>query len=83
MGQGEKRLEQMRSNPKGGWGIDDVQVVCDAAGVTLRPPNGGSHYKVTHESQREILTVPCDRPIKSVYIRRLVAYIDAVRDKEP
>jgi hypothetical protein len=34
-----------------------VRVVCDAAGVTLRPPNSGSHYKVTHESQREILTI--------------------------
>ncbi len=31
-------------------------------------------------SQREILTVPFRRPIKPVYIRKLVRFIDAVRD---
>jgi hypothetical protein len=82
MGQGKKRLEQMRANPQKGWTIDDVRVVCNAFNVTLRPPSGGSHYKVTHDSQRDILTVPHNRPIKPVYIRRLVEFIDAVKDRD-
>lgn len=82
MAQAEKRLEDMRSNPKGDWTIDDVRVVCNGHGVELRSPKGSSHYKVTHESQRDILTIPYDRPIKPVYIRRLVEFIDAVKDLE-
>jgi hypothetical protein len=83
MGQGKKRLEDMRSNPQKGWSISDVRVVCDAHYVTLIKPSNGSHYKVTHKSQRDILTVPHDRPIKAIYIRRLVEFIDAVKDKAP
>lgn len=82
MARAEKRLEDMRSNPKADWTIADVRVVCDGHGVELRPPRGGSHYKVTHMSQRDILTIPTDRPIKPVYIRRLVEFIDAVKDAQ-
>lgn len=82
MARADKRLEQMRANPRDGWTIEDVRVVCNAAGVELRSPTGGSHYKVTHASQRDILTIPSDRPIKAPYIRRLVEFIDAVKDHE-
>lgn len=82
MGQGEKRLELMRANPRDGWAISDVRVVCDAFGVVLREPSGGSHYKVSHDSQRDILTIPFGRPIKPIYIRRLVEFIDTVKDRD-
>jgi len=83
MGRGDKRLEQMRTNPKDGWTISDIRVVCDAFGVRLLNPSGGSHYKVAHPTQRDILTIPYRRPIKPIYIRRLVDFIDAVRDTGP
>jgi hypothetical protein len=83
MAQAEKRLEAMRANPKGDWTIEDLRVVCTGHGVNLLPPNGGSHYKVAHPSQRDILTVPRDRPIKPPYIRRFVEFIDAVKDSQP
>lgn len=74
-----KRLEQMRRNPHGNWTIDDVMSVCREAGVECRPPRaGGSHYKVYHRTVQEILTVPFKRPIKPIYIRKLVAFIDEV-----
>jgi hypothetical protein len=37
------------------------------------------HYKVTHSSQAEIVTIPAGRPIKPVYIRLLVNFIERVR----
>ena len=43
----------------------------------------GSHYKVKHESQAEILTVPARRPIKPGYIEALVRFIDAVTGGRP
>ena len=74
-------LERMRRNPAGDWAIGDVESVCRAYGINCVPPTGGgSHYKVSHTSQREILTVPFRRPIKPVYIRKLVRFIEAVRN---
>lgn len=72
-------LERMRRSPAADWTIADVQSVCARHGVRCSPPSGGgSHYKVSHPSQREILTIPRARPVKAVYVRKLVRLIDAV-----
>jgi hypothetical protein len=74
-------LERMRRNPVGDWSIRDIEAVCQAYHIRCAPPTGGgSHYKVSHPSQREILTVPFRKPIKPVYIRKLVRFIAAVGD---
>lgn len=67
----------MRANPRD-WRTEDVQRVCAAAAVECTPPRKGSHYKVKHAAVTEILTVPAHRPIKPVYIRALVRFIDAI-----
>jgi hypothetical protein len=75
-----KRLEQMRANPKADWKIADVEAVCREFGIECRPSrSGSSHYQVKHPGVREILTVPFKRPVKAVYIRRLVEMVDRVR----
>lgn len=72
-------LDDMRRNPRADWTIADVTAVCRQHDVQCRPPSGGgSHWKVSHATQREILTIPQRRPIKPVYVRRLVRFIDAV-----
>jgi len=70
-------LEQMRRNPAGDWRIRDVEAVCREHGLLFRAGKGTSHCHAKHPSAREILTIPARRPIKPVYIRRLVRYIDA------
>jgi hypothetical protein len=78
---GSDLLDRMRSSAMSGWGITDIERVCRAYGVRCTPPSGGgSHYNVSHVSQREILTVPFRRPIKPIYVRKLVRFIDAVRN---
>ena len=79
MSQGIKRLEAMRANPRADWRIEDIIVVCRAFGIDCNAPSNGSHYNVRHSTQREILTVPFKRPIKAVYVKQLVAFVDAVR----
>lgn len=74
-------LERMRANPRD-WRIEDVTTVCAAFGITCTPPRKGSHYKVKHESQAEMLTVPARRPIKAFYIEALVRFVDAVTGAE-
>ena len=76
-GRGSKLLERMRRNPKD-WRIEDVTALCDAFGATCTPPRKGSHYKIKHQGQTEILTIPARRPIKPVYIADLVRFIDQV-----
>ena len=74
-------LDRMRSKPISDWSISDVEKVCREFNVRcVAPSGGGSHFKLSHPSQREILTVPFRRPIKPVYIRKLVRFIDAVRN---
>ena len=74
-----KRLEGMRRNPAGDWTIRDVEWVCREFGIMCEASRGGgSHYKVAHPRMTEKLTIPLKRPIKPVYIRKLVAFIDAV-----
>ena len=80
-GQGEKQFEKMRSNPRDNWDIDDVRVVCNEFGSTLRAPSRGSNYKVAHPGQSEILTIPARRPIKPVYIRMFVEFVDKIQGK--
>ena len=82
MSQAAKRLEAMRRNPKGDWTIEDVRVVCRLKGVACEAPAGGSHYDLSHPSQRDILTIPFRKPLKPVYIRLLVAFVDAVEDHD-
>ena len=78
MARAEKRLDAMRRNPAGDWRIEDISAVCKVFGVECVSPSRGSHYRVAHASVAAILTIPARRPIKPVYIREFVAYIDVV-----
>jgi predicted RNA binding protein YcfA (HicA-like mRNA interferase family) len=69
-------LERMKRNPAGDWSIRDVEAICHESGLLFRPGKGTSHCHLKHPSAREILTIPARRPIKPVYIRKLVRYIE-------
>ncbi len=81
MSKADKRLDGMRRNPQDGWRIEDVQLVCDNEKITCSAPKRGDHYKISHPDRPEILTIPATRPIKPVYIRRLLAFIGRVREE--
>jgi hypothetical protein len=71
----DKLLTQMRGNPAGDWTISDVQLVCVRLGWTCMPPTGGgSHWKIAISGSDAILTIPAKRPIKPVYIRKLMEF---------
>ncbi|MDY7523565.1 type II toxin-antitoxin system HicA family toxin [Sphingomonas sp. 10B4] len=78
MANADKLLERMRANPRD-WRIEDVAALCDGFGIACAPPRKGSHYKVKHVERPEILTIPAHRPIKPIYIRELVRFVDAVQ----
>jgi len=79
MARRDKRLEKMRSNPNG-WRIKHVEALCRSFDIECDPPpGGGSHYTVAHRSQVEQPTVVAAKPIKPIYIRRLVSFVDKVQ----
>ena len=80
MAAGEKLLADMRADPRD-WRINDIERLCTAFGIACVAPRKGSHYKVSHPAMAAILTIPAHRPIKPVYVRELVRFVDAIREK--
>jgi antitoxin HicB len=77
---GPSRLDRMRANPAADWSMDDVLSLCHEHGIRCNPPSGGgSHWKVSELTQRDILTIPNRRPVKAIYIRRLVRFVELVK----
>ncbi|NJM36107.1 MAG: type II toxin-antitoxin system HicA family toxin [Rhodomicrobium sp.] len=76
MGQGKKRLAQMRNNPKDDWKVSDIEVVCRAYGLKFEKPHRDSHYTAYNEISGEILTIPSHGRIKAIYIKQFVKLVD-------
>ncbi|HME70925.1 MAG TPA: type II toxin-antitoxin system HicA family toxin [Myxococcota bacterium] len=76
----DKRLAKMRQNPRD-WRIGDLETVAAGYGFRVRK-SGGSHVVFLHDDLEEALTVPAHRPIKPVYVRRLVKLIDKLEEEK-
>jgi len=75
-----KLLDKMRNNPRDDWTIQNIQTLCGQEGLDCLPPSGGgSHWQVRHPLVNDVLTVPAHRPIKPIYVKRLVQLVAAVR----
>lgn len=69
----------MRANPVG-WRIRHVQALCRTYEIACLPPSGGgSHWTVGHPAMATKLTVVAAKPIKPIYIRYLVSFVDNVQ----
>lgn len=77
VGPRSKRLEKMRDNPRNDWTIEDIEKVCRDLGINCSPPTSGSHYKVSSEHLAGALPIPRNRPIKPIYIKKLLNLADA------
>jgi hypothetical protein len=72
-----KTLEQMRANPRD-WRIEQLETVAKAFAVNIRRPRG-AHVIFEHPAVPTAVSLPARRPIKPVYVRAFVAFIDQVR----
>lgn len=70
----DKKIEQMRSNPKGDWTIADLKGIANRLGIAHRQA-GTSHVTFRAESG-EKLTVPTHKQIKVIYVNNLIELID-------
>jgi len=73
-----KLLEAMRNNPRD-WRMEQLLTVARQFAVTVRN-DGGSHHIFAHKALPDIVSVPAHRPIKPVYVRQFVAFIDTLKE---
>jgi hypothetical protein len=70
-----KLIAKMRRNPRD-WRIEDLKVVALSLGID-HDQHGTSHMIFRHASAGR-LSVPAHRPIKPVYVRLFVEFVDTV-----
>jgi hypothetical protein len=69
----EKLLSKLRDNPHD-WQIETLKDIAKRFNIEWLQP-GTSHVTFRHPNGTK-LTVPADRPIKSIYIKEFVRLID-------
>jgi len=74
----KKILEKMRNNPHD-WRIEQLESIAKWYDIKIRK-SGGSHVVFYHPRWIELLSVPAHRPIKPIYIKKLVSLIDTLID---
>ncbi|MBS0357786.1 MAG: hypothetical protein JSS53_00735 [Proteobacteria bacterium] len=69
----EKLLNNMRHNPRD-WRIEDIKTIAHRYGISYDQP-GTSH--VTFRClNKEKLTIPAHKPIKTIYVKKFLDLID-------
>lgn len=77
MDKADKLLDKMCNNPKD-WHISDIETLAKRYGINVRKGKG-SHVVLDHYNWIELLTIPARRPIKPIYIKKLVRLIEDMR----
>jgi len=77
MSTSEKTFAKMRNNPRN-WRIEDVIAVAKKYDLLIRA-QGGSHYVFGFPGIKDSLTIPAHRPIKAIYIKHFVEFIDKIK----
>jgi len=71
----DKTLDRMRANPRD-WRIEELEAAAKRLGLTVRKSTG-SHVIFQKSSCSLAVSIPAHKPIKPVYVRRLIDLIDA------
>jgi len=74
MSAADKRLAKMRQNPKADWHIDDLKSVARVRAIEWRQP--GTSHVTFRRADGAKLTVPARKPIKPVYVRMFVEFVE-------
>ena len=69
-----KLLEKLRQNPRD-WRIEQLETIARRYGINVRK-SGGSHVVFDHPEWVELLCIPAHRPVKPIYVKKLVSLIE-------
>jgi len=77
----DKQIERLRNNPKNA-NIATIRKILDKFGIAY-VWGKGDHLNVKHPNVDYILTIPAHKPIKAIYVMRLLKMIDEIKgDKD-
>jgi predicted RNA binding protein YcfA (HicA-like mRNA interferase family) len=74
MGREEKLLDKLRNNPKN-VRFEELDNLLQSYGFECRKPKRGTHYVYKHKRGASI-TVPYAKPMKSTYVKKVIALIE-------
>jgi predicted RNA binding protein YcfA (HicA-like mRNA interferase family) len=78
MSKRSKRLERIRQNTNS-VNLADFRRILEDYGFVFRRSEGSHHtFDVVIRGKRRILTVPFRKPIKPVYVKRALQWIDEI-----
>lgn len=82
----EKRIEDMKRNPKNRTMDDMVWLLCEQAGCRKRGGGRSSHFIFQHPELRPLgfpdgVNIPFKRPIRRHYVENALAYYEALREE--
>jgi hypothetical protein len=69
----DKILAKMRNNPQD-WRIDDLKNIADRLGIDYQQP--GTSHVTFRLNNGDKLTVPAHKPIKIIYVKKFVTFLD-------
>ena len=76
MGKLDKVLWKMKRNPRD-WRIGDLETI--ASRLDMRIHKGvGNHVIFRHQSSSRALSVPANRPVKPVYVRKFLNMVNEI-----
>jgi predicted RNA binding protein YcfA (HicA-like mRNA interferase family) len=70
----DKIFVQMKNSPQGDWQIETLKAVAKRHNVEWRQP--GTSHVTFRRADGAKLTVPAHRPIKPIYIKQFVRFIE-------
>jgi hypothetical protein len=73
----QKLRQKMENNPAGNWTMADIIRLLKSYGCDYRN-HGSSHYSFFHPLVAEILTIPYNRPIKPIYVRKVISLVNFI-----
>lgn len=82
MGHYQDLYFEFKNNPKN-VRFEDLDKLLQKFGRFERraPRSGSSHYTYSHPDLFEILTIPKERPLKIIYVKKAIKALEAVIDE--
>lgn len=80
MGRKEKLYEKLKNNP-GSATLDDLDNLLRWCGFELRRVHG-SHHIYKHPKHALLVTVPYQKPLKTVYVKNVLALFEQFYDPD-
>lgn len=75
-----RTIERMKRNPKGDWRLDELKSIANRLGVEYVQP-GTSHCAFRFNSLSKV-TVPARKPIKPIYVKQFVKFVEEVLNEK-